>query len=101
MRELIIILIVLAIFVALFAFRYRKQIMAAVQVWRMLKKMRAANRGAADQAKPIGDKASSKDVELVRCARCGSWKPRDEALKFSRGTFYCSSACVNEALNVR
>lgn len=97
MKELFIILVVIGIFILLAAVRYRKQIAAAIHVWRVLKTMKSA--GSAEQAIP--PTTTPDDVELVKCAHCNHWKPKNEALKFSRGTFYCSSRCVNEALNVR
>lgn len=98
MKELFIILAVIGLFILLAAIRYRKQVLAAIRVWRMLKAMRAGASGAEPAIPP---RTNPDDVELVKCARCNSWKPKNEALKFSRGTFYCSSNCVNEAMNVR
>ncbi|MBK7704797.1 MAG: hypothetical protein IPN69_13770 [Acidobacteria bacterium] len=100
MKELFVILAVIAVMLLFVAFRYRRQIQTAIQVWRMFRKMREAGKSAGG-GQEIGDKASNDNVELVRCASCNSWKPKSEALKFSRGTFYCSSACVNQAMNVR
>jgi hypothetical protein len=100
MKELIVILIVAVVLLLITAYRYRRQIQTAIGVWRMFNTMRKAGKAQANE-KSIGDPPPSGDVELVRCARCSAWKPRNEALKFSRGTFYCSSNCVNEAMNVR
>jgi hypothetical protein len=97
MKEFLVILGVIALMLLIVAFRYRKQIAAAFQIYRMFRRMRAAD----NKTREVPERAGGADTELVRCARCGSWKPRDEALKFSKGTFYCSSACVNEAMNVR
>ncbi len=98
MKELFIILTVIALFILLAAIRYRKQVIAAIRVWRMLKAMRAGTGGTEPAIPP---RTNAGDVELVKCARCSAWKPKNEALRFSRGTFYCSSRCVNEAMNVR
>ena len=98
MKELLIILLVILVLLALTAVRFRRQIMAMLQVWRMLRAMKNAGKTAPDEipAKPAADQS-----ELVSCARCKTWKPRSESLKFSRGTFYCSTQCVNEAMSVR
>ncbi len=100
MKELFVILAVIAILLLLTAFRYRRQIQAAIQVWRMFRKMREVGKQN-EAGQQIPDRSNSGDVELVMCARCNAWRPRSEALKFSRGTFYCSTKCVNEAMNVR
>ena len=84
---------------ALVAFRYRRQIMAVIQVWQMFKKMGQANNKASKE--PQIKQKNSNDVQLVRCAKCGTWKPQNEALKFNQATFYCSSKCVSEAVPVK
>jgi hypothetical protein len=98
MKEILVILVVIGIFFALLAYRYRRQITMAIQIWRTLKKMRQMS-GTETSDEQLS--ANKQDVQLVRCAKCGNWKPQNQSLKFSRGTFYCSSKCVNEALNVR
>lgn len=83
---------------ALVAFRYRRQVMTAFHFYRMFKKMKEMNKPSNE---PQIQQKNPEDVQLVRCAKCGTWKPQNEALKFSRGTFYCSSKCVNEAMQVK
>ncbi|HNQ16385.1 MAG TPA: hypothetical protein PKM58_12525 [Pyrinomonadaceae bacterium] len=99
MRELFVILIVAAVLLLLTAIRYRRQIFAVIRFWRTMRAMKSGPAsGGGSQIPPKRDPA---DVELVRCSHCNAWKPRAESLKFSRGNFYCSSECVNAAMNVR
>ncbi|MBC7901040.1 MAG: hypothetical protein H7070_13425 [Saprospiraceae bacterium] len=93
MKEAIVILVVLLILVGLTAFRYRKQLMAMVNVWRMLKSMRQAGRQREDRIE--GDNKAS--GPLVNCAKCGKWVPEDRAIKLGRTSFYCTAGCMEKS----
>ncbi len=91
MREFFLILAVIAVLLGLTAYRYRKQLVAGLQIWRMLKGMRANVRSmprpnAEPELKPAG--------KLVNCAKCGTWVAESRAIKLNSKTFFCSSECV-------
>jgi len=46
------------------------------------------------------ENANPVDVQLVRCAKCGSWIPQNTAMKLSKNNFYCSSKCLENAVKV-
>ena len=98
MKEALVILIVLAVILALTAFRYRRQIGAVLQIWRSLKAVR-------DQIKEKRVEGSSEEQvsagPLVNCAKCGTWVPEQRAIKLRGGIFYCSSACLETTTQAR
>lgn len=90
MREAIFILIVLAVLLGLTAYRYRKQLMFALQIWRVMKGSREMRSRQASQIDPQpADKG-----ELVSCSRCGKWTPSTAAIKFGPTIYYCSTQCL-------
>lgn len=91
------ILLALLVFVfALIALRYRLQIQAALQLWRMFKQIKQANQPIEKQV-PKREKVENE--ALVRCANCGKWVPQSNALNLRKKTFYCSSTCVEKAVS--
>jgi hypothetical protein len=91
------ILLVLLIFaLGLIALRFRPQIQAALQIWRMFKQIKQANQPAEKQ---IPKREKVKNEALVRCAKCGKWIPQSNALNLRKQTFYCSSDCVEKAVS--
>ncbi len=90
MREAFFILIVLLALVGLTAYRYRKQLMFALQIWRTLTGAREM------QMKNIPTNESENQVkgELVNCSRCGKWTPQTTAIKFGATIYYCSTRCL-------
>ncbi len=54
--------------------------------------MRAAGKG---EEKQIERREESKDVPLVRCAKCGTWISQDKILKLGSSN-YCSTACLEK-----
>ena len=89
MREAFFILLVLAVLLGLTAYRYRKQLMFAIQIWRTLKGAREMQQKASQiDPKPV-DKG-----ELVNCSRCGKWAPASTAIKFGPTIYYCSTQCL-------
>jgi hypothetical protein len=95
----LIILGLLFFLVAMIAVRYRRQIQMGLYVFRMFRKMRQMNKTATTE-KQVTPAARSNDIPLGRCAKCGSWKPQSEALKFGGNVFYCSSNCLEKAVQV-
>lgn len=96
MKWLILLFLVAAIFVIV-AVRYRQQIKMAIYVWRMFRKMR---QGSKAEEKQIKNTENAVDAALVRCAKCGTWTPRNKSLKFRSGINYCSKTCLEAAVNV-
>ena len=93
MKEAIFILLVFAVIIVLTAIRYRKQIAAMLHIWRSLKAMRQQVR----EKQMPEEKVSA--GPLVNCVKCGTWVPENRAIKLRGGTFYCSSACLETAVN--
>ena len=93
-------LIILGIIItvgAIIALRFRRQIQMAIYVWRMFRKMRRA--GETDE-KQIETKENARNVPLVRCAKCGSWGSKKNALNLRSGTYYCSADCMEQSVKV-
>ncbi len=93
----VIILILFAGLTTIMALRYRRQLQTALYVWRMLKKMRRMND---TKEKQIEKKETTGDVQLIRCAKCGTWIPQKNALKLRSKTFFCSANCMEKAVEV-
>jgi hypothetical protein len=91
------ILVLLSILVMFVVTRYRRHIQTGIYVLKMFRQMRRMNKPE-KQEKQIENTSNPNDVELVRCAKCGSWMPQNTALKFSKNTFYCSSKCIEQAV---
>lgn len=77
--------------------RYRRQIQTGIYVWKMFRKMRQAS-------KPIEKQIDKRDdlgqAALVKCAKCGTWVPQQNALNLRSKTFYCSTNCMERAVKV-
>ncbi len=87
--------VLLILAVGLIALRFRPQIKAALQIWRMLKQIKQANQPIEKQ---IPKREKVENEALVRCTKCGKWIPQSNALNLRKQTFYCSSACVEKAV---
>lgn len=95
----LIILLILLVVVALVVLRYRKQIQAGWQIWRMFRQMRQVGKS---QEKPVEKKKDTlKDVPLVRCEKCGKWISPEGALKLRSDKYYCSSTCMEKAAKLQ
>jgi hypothetical protein len=88
-------LMILAMFIVA---RYRRHIQTGIYMLKMLRKMRQMNKPEKPE-KQIENATAASDIELVRCAKCGSWIPQNTAMKLSRG-YYCSSKCLESAVKV-
>jgi hypothetical protein len=93
----LILLALLILAFALIALRFRPQIQAALQIWRMFRQIKQANQPIGKQI-PKREKLANE--ALVRCANCGKWIPQSNALNLRKQTFYCSSNCVEKAISV-
>ncbi len=94
----IILLILLAVLIAIIAVRYRRQINAGIEIYKMFRQVRR-------QMKPPEEKQIKKpvtkgEVQLVRCAKCGKWINETNALNLRSKTFYCSTNCMEQAVRV-
>ena len=90
----------IALLVMFVAARYRRHIQMAIYVFRMFRKMKSMSKADAAEKEIEGVKKQTDDVQLVRCAKCGSWTPQPNALSFGKGTFYCSNECIETAVEV-
>lgn len=95
----LIILGLLALVVIFVAVKYRRHIQTGIYVLKMFRQMRRMSQPA-KQEKQIDTAAEASDVQLVRCAKCGSWIPQNTAMKLSKNNFYCSSKCLENAVRV-
>lgn len=95
----IIILGLLAVLAMFIAVRFRRQIQMGLYVFKMFRQMRQMSKPEQPE-KQLKKTAGEADVQLVRCAKCGSWIPQNTALKLSKNTFYCSSKCMESAVRV-
>lgn len=95
--EWLIVILVIAAFAAYLIYRYRKQIRTAIMMYRAFRQMRQQMKPTKKQVEP---KARTRDTELVRCAKCGTWIPKDEAVKL-KSQLFCSLACLEESVTVR
>jgi hypothetical protein len=96
MKWLILLALLIVVF-CLIALRFRPQILALLQIWRMYKQIKQANQPIEKQI-PKREKLANE--ALVRCANCGKWIPQSTALNLRKKTFYCSSNCVEKAVSV-
>ncbi len=92
MREALFVLAVIAVILGLTAFRYRKQLAAGLQIWRMLKEAR--KQAAASIGKPAPEPEMKASGPLVRCSKCGTWTPSAAAISLGKQIYFCSKDCV-------
>ena len=90
----LIILGLLALLLIVIATRFRRHIQMAIYVFKMFRKMRQMSKAEGSETQISSGNAQESDVALVRCAKCGSWRPQTEAIKFAGGLYYCSQNCV-------
>lgn len=94
----IILLILFAVLVVIIATRFRKQIVAGIEIYKMFRQVRRQMKPK--EEKQIRQPVSKKDVHLVRCAKCGKWINESNALNLRSKTFYCSTNCMEQAVRV-
>ena len=95
----LVILGLLALVVIFLAVKYRRHIQTGIYVLKMFRQMRQMSKPEKAE-KQIETAGQSDDVQLVRCAKCGSWIPQNTAMKLSKNNFYCSSKCLENAVRV-
>jgi Ca2+/Na+ antiporter len=84
-------LVLLVLLFLLFVFittRYRKQINAAIYLWKSLQ-----NPSEEKTEKKFENREDLKEVSLVKCADCGTWIPQKTALNIKSEIFFCSKKC--------
>ncbi len=91
MREFFLILAVIALLLGLTAYRYRKQLLAGLQIWRMLKEMRE---NVGTMPRPNAEPELKSAGKLVNCAKCGTWVANSKAIKLNSTMYFCSTKCV-------
>ena len=96
MKWLILLLLIL-ILVVVVAMRYRRQLQTALQIWRMYRQFKQVARPA---EKKINNQTVDKNAPLVRCARCGKWVLKKDALNLRSKTVYCSTNCMEKAARI-
>ena len=88
----IVLLFLLFFLLAIFTKRYRSQIKTAIEIWQSLK----VNHHHKNQNQRNEMSDNSKNVPLVKCAKCGNWISQTSALNLNQRTFYCSSNCLEK-----
>ena len=96
MREAIFVLVVIAVLFALTAVRYRKQLAAGFQIWKML---REARQRAADLRRPDAEAEPVSAGPLVNCVKCRTWVPENKAIRLNSNTYFCSRECLEANTN--
>lgn len=90
MREALFILVVLLLLFGLTAYRYRRQLRFALEIWRTMKGVRELrSQQTAESFDPLTAKG-----ELVNCSKCGKWTPEATSIRFSPTIYYCSTKCL-------
>jgi hypothetical protein len=98
MKWLILLLFLFLMMFLVVVIRYRRQLKAAYQVWKMLRKMRQMGKTKVKQPER---RETLKDVQLVRCEKCGQWISPEGALKLRKEKYYCSSVCMEKAARLQ
>jgi len=93
--KLFTILVLLSILALFIWRRYRQHIESAIYIYKMFKKTGQMKKAETPE-KQIQQSKNVNDVQLVRCAKCGSWIGQTKALKFGRNSFYCSVNCMEK-----
>ncbi len=94
----LILLILFAVLIVIIATRFRRQIVAGIEIWKMFRQVRQQMKPK--EEKQIRQPQSKNDVQLVRCGKCGKWINESNALNLRSKTFYCSTNCMEQAVRV-
>ena len=97
MKEVAFILIVILILFALTAVRYRRQITAAIQMWRIL----TGARQPFPKEETTNGQLRDPSLPLVNCSKCSRWVAENEAMRVGTGNYFCSRECFEQSANVR
>ena len=96
MREALFILLIIAVILALTAYRYRRQIATMLHIWRSFN---AVRQQVKQRSTPTVESKTS--GRLVNCAKCGTWIPEERAIELRGGSTYCSAACLETTSGAR
>ncbi|MGB7068540.1 MAG: hypothetical protein WBD22_03535 [Pyrinomonadaceae bacterium] len=91
MKEILVVFLVILILLGLTAYRYRQQLAAMLHVWRVLKQARGTLSGSKANQQFSPD---TNNVQLVNCAKCGSWVARNESVRITPNTYLCVERCA-------
>ena len=91
MREIVVILLVIAVLLGLTAIRYRNQIVSIIRFWRQMQSVRQRINGRDPQSIPNANESDT-GIGLVRCTSCGKWVSPAEAVRGISG-FVCLNTC--------
>lgn len=95
MIKLLFVFTLILILAAAVAVRYRRHVQSAIFIWQTFQKMRRLNE---TPEKRLEKTENLNEVPLVRCAKCGVWIPRNNALNLRSQIFYCSTNCLENAV---
>jgi hypothetical protein len=92
-REVLFILLIIALLCGLTALRYRRQFFAVWKIWRQLRDSRISNVQI-----PQNDKKADIYIDdpLVNCAKCGKWQNESSAIRLGKKTYFCSTNCMEK-----
>lgn len=91
MKEALFIFIVLLVLAGVTAYRYRRQLRFALEIWRTMKGVRELQSRPSHKAE---DPEPAVNGELVNCSKCGKWTPLATSIKFGPTIYYCSTKCL-------
>ena len=94
MKEALFILLFVGLLLAFTAYKYRKQLKAAREFWRMAKEMR---RVTSQMRKEVEEPKAAAPGKLVNCSKCGTWVPEDRAIRLGRASIFCSAKCLERS----
>lgn len=93
----LIILGLLILVMMLLALRFRRQIQAGIEIWRIFKEFKQAM----PTEKKVEKIESERKENLVRCVSCGNWIAESEALNLRSKNYYCSNQCLEKSVVLR
>lgn len=79
------------------ALRFRRQILAALEIWDNIKNPELKHKDRSQ----INKKDESDSVRLLKCAKCAVWIPQNKAVKFNSKIFFCSEECAENVFEVK
>lgn len=93
MKEAFFIVLVIGILIGFTAIRYRREIVAAITIWKQFKAVKEHLKAPPT----VDDQKNAAGIQLVKCHRCGKWIPESEALADRSGRFACRAECREAA----
>lgn len=77
------------------ALRFRRQILAAVEIWEHFK-----NPELKDKNRSQIDNKSADSISLIKCSKCTVWIPQNKAIRFNSKIFFCSQECAEKVSEI-